>query len=838
MKFVHLTQSRLPLAAASLLAFFVCLVPAGCGDSDGNGPEDGGVTFPDASGGAGGFDPDGRGGGGAAGYAAGGGQKTGGSAGDGGGGDSGEGGTGGTDPSCDDTLKRCEHEFTYPAGTETSVEVRGNLSATGWDDGIALTKTGSKWSAKVDLPYDFEILYKYVIDGTQWVKDPTNPNERSDGQGGVNSIISPLTCEDFTCGAEPAPGKCAEEARSCALKFTYPVGSETLVELAGSMNSWKPEPMEKKGTQWVSYVPDQMWGEKITYKFVVDGDWRPDPNNPDQEDDGYGGKNSVRLVSCDWWSCGSATNQCGDVAVFDWRDAVMYFAMVDRFRDSDGRVEPVPGANGDNGHGSNAQYVGGDLKGVTEKIDYLDGLGVSAIWLSAPFENRNTPGKGMNDDYQYSAYHGYWPSPANINYSGTTPTPRPKVESRIGTDADLHALVTAAHGKTTANGHSMKVLFDYVMNHVDIESGLYQAQKNNGWFAQHNGKTVLCNYDPVCGGSCWDHPEWSEKCAFTDYLPTFDYGNAQARAWSVNDAIWWAKEYKIDGYRLDAIKHVPMTWLTDLRSKLNSTFLTPDGGRFYLVGETYTWDGYDVLKKYVDPKTKLDGQFDFPFRKQLCRAVLRKESSMKDFANWIGGNDNRYGADALMSTWVGNHDIPRVIHAAAGQAGCEEGSHSGNAWTTNYNQPSDAAPYERLAVAFAVMLTNPGLPMIYYGDEIGLAGGGDPDNRRPMVWDDSKLNAHQKALRDKVRKLGRLRGENKALTRGTRTTLMVDNDTWVYRMGGCTEAKPVIVAVNRADSVKTVSVPTGAYTELMQGTDHTGGSINMSPRSVLVFAQK
>ena len=107
-------------------------------------------------------------------------------------------------------------------------------------------------------------------------------------------------------------------------------------------------------------------------------------------------------------------------------------------------------------------------------------------------------------------------------------------------------------------------------------------------------------------------------------LASLDFYNAEARAWSIADAIWWAKEYNLDGYRLDAIKHVPLSWLTDLRQALNEEFTDPAGGRFYLVGETFDYGNRDLLKSFVDPDTMLDGQFDFPFKAQACSCALQQ----------------------------------------------------------------------------------------------------------------------------------------------------------------------------------------------------------------------
>jgi glycosidase len=141
----------------------------------------------------------------------------------------------------------------------------------------------------------------------------------------------------------------------------------------------------------------------------------------------------------------------------------------------------------------------------------------------------------------------------------------------------------------------------------------------------------------------------------------------------------------------------------------------------------------------------------------------------------------------------------------------------------------DAAAYERLGLAFAVMFTNPGIPLIYYGDEIGLAGGGDPDNRRMMPWNDAQLSAPQRALRTRVTQLGRIRAENKVLARGRRIPLSADQDTWVYRMSGCGgDAPDVTVAINRSGAARTVNIPAaeGGY---------TGGALEIPARGVRIL---
>jgi glycosidase len=632
-------------------------------------------------------------------------------------------------------------------------------------------------------------------------------------------------------------------AANCQQTFTYKNTNAGSVWLTGSFTNWADHPdlgaipLTRSGDAWTVRVT--LPAGKNLYKFVVDGrSWVADPNALFQEADGFGSVNSI-------YPCGSdpvvtqPLPQCGNPEAFDWRDTVMYFALVDRFHDSDGRSSPVPGATGGNAqYGASAQYVGGDFQGVTRKMNYLSDLGVTALWLSAPYDARDEAGGSVTPDrdpHQYSGFHGYWPSPKNIDYSNPkAPQPRPQVESRLGTEADLKELIATAHGAESANGHGIKVLFDYVMKHVDSNSELYRAKPH--WFATDFGRIRVCGPENL-----WEDPYWGTRCSFTDYLPGFDFYNPEVRRWSVNDAVWWAREFQLDGLRLDAVKHIPAEWLLELRQALKQTFPNPAGDRFYLVGEVFDYFNKDNLKKYVNSQTMLDGQFDFPFKKTACEALFRPDGDIGYLDYWLSGNDRYYDRGlynrSLMVTWIGNHDIPRAIHYASRQIdSCVLGSFPENGWSSHqYQQPQDAAPYERLSLAFATMFTNPGIPLIYYGDEIGLAGGGDPDNRRMMPWDDRQLNVHQLALREKVRKLAHIRARYKALGRGQRRTHWVDRDAWVYSMGGCESLEKITVAINKSDNWKNVSIPAGNYEDLMQGGRLTETTLSLAPRSFRIL---
>jgi glycosidase len=179
--------------------------------------------------------------------------------------------------------------------------------------------------------------------------------------------------------------------------------------------------------------------------------------------------------------------------------------------------------------------------------------------------------------------------------------------------------------------------------------------------------------------------------------------------------------------------------------------------------------------------------------------------------------------------------LPRIIHLAAnsrlwGDNQAADGKD--RAWS---NQPTDVlelAAYERLANGFAVLFTNRGAPLIYYGDEIGMAGAGDPDNRRFMQW--GTLNSNQQYLHDRLKKLLDIRSKHPALRRGVRTTLEVSTDVWAYSR--VTSGDTVYVAVNRGDTDQNInSLPAGSYSELVTGGTATGPQATIPARQTRIY---
>jgi glycosidase len=511
--------------------------------------------------------------------------------------------------------------------------------------------------------------------------------------------------------------------------------------------------------------------------------------------------------------------------VFDWRDGIIYYIFVDRFLDSTPANNcVVPGVSpSEVGEPvSPAQYRGGDWAGITAKINegYFQSLGVNALMITSPMTNVGTAGQGIEGDtHYYSGYHGYWPT----NVDPAAPS------SCFGTPADLSTLVSTAHAK------GLKVLFDHTIVHVHVTSDTYV--QNPSWFWTNAGQpwctcgTANCDWDPVNGEGL--------KCWFTNYLPHWNYGVPEAREFAKRMTLDWITQYGIDGLRLDAIKHVDEQWLLATRSAITAEIVPQrPNAPLYLVGETVDGNIANIAK-YVDPATKLDGQFDFPTRAQIVAAVLRRSGQMLDLATFMDQHADAYVPGSVMSTMLGTHDMMRVIHHAenvpVGTGEWDDGKGTTAprvaGWTTRPTEPTTIEAYERLANGFAVIFTNKGAPLIYYGDEVGLAGAGDPDNRRMMPW--SGLATPQQWLRDRVAKLLKIRTAHPSTRSGTRTTLVANQDVWAYTLTAGSDI--LYVVINRGDDAETVTLGVGNLTELVEGGTGAGPVVTVPARQTRIY---
>ena len=599
------------------------------------------------------------------------------------------------------------------------------------------------------------------------------------------------------------------------------------------------------------------------YKYIVDGNWLPDPAKP-QVDDNFGGKNNTLdvpecaggLVLASYTpnaaggsfealftatgdpvapsevsvtidgqpaAAGTVTAAAGggvrvaasglgtgihDVRVThggetrllkvylgistDWRDAVLYFVMTDRFADGQpSNNAPVAGVD------SRVNFQGGDFAGVSQKLDagYFTDLGVGALWLSWPIDQADGYHDGGYPDHhacglnptttgqlgmRYTAYHGYWPSQTA------------QIEARFGTLAELQTLVNKAHAR------GIRVVLDFTANHVHESSPLYQQHQNDGWF---NTPAELCEQVG------WDNKP--KTCWFTSYLPDLNYNNSAARAAMVDHAVDVVLKTGADGFRLDAVKHIELSFVTDLRTRLRDV-VELTGVPFYLVGETFSGD-VGLIDSFVGPD-KLHGQFDFPANLQILKGLGTAEIGLGAMDNAVRGARGGYKeGGALMSTFIGNHDISRFTSVAAGDIYCgvwDVYSDIAQGWHYPPGTPDDDVAYQKLRLALTYAFTIPGVPLVYYGDEFGMPGAGDPDNRRMMRFGGA-LSAREASTLTAVKALGQARAKHPSLSRGTWTAALASEaDLLAY--GRTLPTEKAVIVLNRGASARSVNLAVGA----------------------------
>jgi neopullulanase len=516
------------------------------------------------------------------------------------------------------------------------------------------------------------------------------------------------------------------------------------------------------------------------------------------------GKHSVHLWASD--TAGAAIEEEPyfvpvwiEEEAFKWTDGLMYFPMLDRFRNGDyDAAAPICDPAQDVAEIANLQ--GGDLLGLIQAIEegYLNDLGVRSVWLSPLYQNPDGGWYDRGGTILYSSYHGYWPIESR------------EVETCLGdvnasADARLRELVQVAHD------HGIRILLDLVLNHVHEDHPWVEAQPD--WF----------NQSCVCG---LDGCDWEERrldCWFTDYLPDLNYREHALVTQAVADVTWWLEEYDVDGFRIDAAKHMDTVILNNIRGQLEEAVEGQGGAPLYLVGETFTGgDGHEELMRYVSDD-QLHGQFDFPLMWSI-RDSLIGGGSMWELDNKVQTGLTRYG-DAIMSPFAGNHDVTRLATELSG-GGWGPWANTPDYMAEGSGVVTQADLIDSMALIHAFTLTQPGVPLLYYGDEIGLAGDGDPDNRRRMNFE-PYLSENQRALLAEVQAIGQARASSLPLRRGTHQTLWVDDDLYVYAR--ILEEEVALVVLNKSEDPRSQVVPIpfaeweGLELETLAGEEQSGG---------------
>jgi glycosidase len=488
---------------------------------------------------------------------------------------------------------------------------------------------------------------------------------------------------------------------------------------------------------------------------------------------------------------------------WDPRDAVVYQVFLDRFRNEAGALAPPA---------TPSSRAGGNLAGVRRAIESgeIEALGVNTLWLSPLYKNPEGSFPG-NDGRSYTSYHGYWPVASR------------ELDPRFATEAELDAFMTLAHAR------GLRVLFDVVPNHVHEQHPL--TKQHTDWFGAPG-----C----ICGQGACDWATNIRTCWFAPYMPDLDWTNAAAARAETDDVLWWMDRWDGDGLRIDAVPMMPRAATRRITNAVRARYEHP-GNHPYVLGENFTGPGaYQSLRYDLGP-FGLDGSFHFPLMWTLRSVLAEEREPMRAIdLSFRAGEEAWAGAGAVMGLMIGNHDVARFASVSAGNA-------AGDAWDPP-PQPVAPAVYAKQRLALGAVFTLPGAPVLYYGDEVGLAGRSDPDCRRVMPGDEALLPA-QRDTRELVRALGKARACSKALRRGDVRTLLADDERFVFARTTASEVAVVVLtrqpslpaAVSLAglpgvaSATDLVDVVTGA-----PGVNAPNGGLEVAntPRTVHVYVPK
>jgi glycosidase len=344
------------------------------------------------------------------------------------------------------------------------------------------------------------------------------------------------------------------------------------------------------------------------------------------------------------------------------------------------------------------------------------------------------------------------------------------VDPRIGTEAELRDLVSAAHGR------GIRVLLDVVPNHVHEQ---HPWAANAGW-VQGEG-------DCICGAEDCDWAGNIETCWFTPYLPDLDWSRADVVDAVTGDLVGWSRDMDLDGLRVDAVPMMPRAAVRHIVSTVH-TELETGPTRFFLLGETFTGPGDTAtIRRNLGPHG-LDGQFDFPVMWALRGYAAWRSADAEHLAETIRRSQVAWrGSGAVMSPFVGNHDVSRFLSEAAGDR-------TDDPWGAPPPQPSEDTAHAQLVLAQAIALTLPGMPVIWQGDELGLAGATDPDCRRVVPFGED-LDVHQAWTLERVRRIGAARRCVRALRRGRLRPLLAEGAVYAHAREGL-DGRPAILLTN------------------------------------------
>lgn len=454
----------------------------------------------------------------------------------------------------------------------------------------------------------------------------------------------------------------------------------------------------------------------------------------------------------------------------DFKSDVVYEVLLDRFFDGNTANNNPSGDTGlyDSTKSNWKLYWGGDLQGLTQKLQYLADMGITSLWILPIADNIHTA--AVYNGQPNAGYHGYW---ARDMY---------QIDPHLGTWADFDNLVATAHSK------GIKIMIDFAPNHSNpndtgeygsmYKNGVFQASYTNdpnGWFHKNGGIT---DYNNLYQDEYYNLADLSDLAQENPSVDSYLRG-----------AMSTLLSHGVDGIRVDAVKHMPAGWDRTLAD------LVETNNPHYMVGEWY-------LSSISDPTYSASAKFadqsgiallNFPLNN-----VLRNVFAQNGDATQIDSVLTKMGSDFTwlndQGVFIDNHDMPRFQSLNSSNVALEQ--------------------------AFATMLTTPGVPIIYYGTEQYLHndtnGGGDPYNRPMMTNFDETTPAFQV-----IKQLSNLRHNNPALAYGTYLQRWMNSDVIIYERQFFNNV--VLYAVNKSPvndyniSGLATNLPQGTYGDVLNG---------------------
>lgn len=429
---------------------------------------------------------------------------------------------------------------------------------------------------------------------------------------------------------------------------------------------------------------------------------------------------------------------------FDWDEAVVYFMMTDRFFDGNKSNNTASGADT---YGKNpGLYHGGDFAGVTAKLDYLQDLGVNTIWITPIVENIkgvDVTDEGSKDVPYNAAYHGYWAS----DFTKLNPT--------LGTTKEFETMISEAHKR------GMRIMVDIVVNHA-------------GYGTESTFADMLRDKSVSEG----DIKSWQSG------LPDFATENADVRAKLVEWQTSWMKDYGVDYFRVDTVKHVDSTTWAALK---NST--TKVNSSFKMIGE-YFGAGYASNGSSLGTG-QMDADLDFDFNDQATSFVSGNISSVEKF---LSARNSALNNAYMTGQFLSSHD----------EDGFKAALMNGKKYTED--EATSAA-----LVAATLQLTAKGIPVIYYGEEVGLSGLNNyPYQTNRYDMDFSKATKDNVTYQHYKNLLSIRNAYTDVFARGSRTVVASSDEEGYDVVSRSYGGTTLYVGMNINDTAKEVKVPVNA----------------------------